>query len=201
MNKTIIELLDNIKLKKEEVINFTNENKLEDAKKSKDELVQLQNKLNILYDLEDVENNNIENNIKEKEPIHSEKITEENAFINVVKNTALNKSIPSEVLNALKTSEDEGVVIPHDISTKVRELRRETQSLETLVNIEQVQRIEGSRVVEKNADIVGFEAVDEEAQFPDMPKPEFVKISYKLKKIWWYFKGYKRILPVSRQHY
>jgi len=103
MNKTIIELLDNIKLKKEEVINFTNENKLEDAKKSKDELVQLQNKLNILYDLEDVENNNIENNIKEKEPIHSEKITEENAFINVVKNTALNKSIPSEVLNALKT--------------------------------------------------------------------------------------------------
>lgn len=136
MNKTIIELLDSIKLKKEEVINFTNENKLEDAKKSKDELVQLQNKLNILYDLEDVENSNIENNIKEKEPIHSEKITEENAFINAVKNTALNKSIPSEVLNALKTSEDEGVVIPHDISTKVRELRRETQSLETLVNIE-----------------------------------------------------------------
>lgn len=183
MNKTIIELLDNIKLKKEEIINFTNENKLEDAKKSKYELVQLQNKLNILYDLEDVENNNIENNIKEKEPIHSEKITEENAFINVVKNTALNKPIPSDVLNALKTSEDEGVVIPHDISTKVRELRREIQSLENLVNVEQVQRIEGSRVVEKNADIVGFEAVDEEAQFPDMPKPEFVKIPYKLKKL------------------
>nr|DAM85350.1 MAG TPA: major capsid protein [Caudoviricetes sp.] len=183
MNKTIIELLDNIKLKKEEVINLTNENKLEDAKKSKDELIQLQNKLDILYDLENVENSNIENNIKEKEPIHSEKITEENAFINAVKNTALNKPIPSEVLNALKTSEDEGVVIPHDISTKVRELRRETQSLETLVNIEQVQRIEGSRVVEKNADTVGFEAVDEEAQFPDMPKPEFVKISYKLKKL------------------
>ena len=98
MNKTIIELLDSIKLKKEEVINFTNENKLEDAKKSKDELVQLQNKLNILYDLEDVENSNIENNIKEKElSIHSEKITEENAFINAVKNTALNKSIPSKV--------------------------------------------------------------------------------------------------------
>lgn len=183
MNKTIIELLDSIKVKKEEVINLTNENKLEDAKKSKDELIQLQNKLDILYDLENVENSNIENNIKEKEHIHSEKITEENAFINVVKNTALNKPIPSDVLNALKTSEDEGVVIPHDISTKVRELRRETQSLETLVNIEQVQRIEGSRVVEKNADIVGFETVDEEAQFPDMPKPEFVKISYKLKKL------------------
>ena len=185
MNKTIIELLDSIKLKKEEVINFTNENKLEDAKKSKDELVQLQNKLDILYDLEN-DDNNIENNIKDKKPIHSEKMTEENAFINAVKNTALEKPIPSDVLNVLntlKTSEAEGMIIPHDISTKVRELRREIQSLETLVNIEQVQKIEGSRVVEKNTDIVGFEAVDEEAQFPDMPKPEFVKISYKLKKL------------------
>lgn len=113
-------------------------------------------------------------------------MTEENAFINAVKNTALEKPIPNDVLNVLntlKTSEAEGMIIPHDISTKVRELRREIQSLETLVNIEQVQKIEGSRVVEKNTDIVGFEAVDEEAQFPDMPKPEFVKISYKLKKL------------------
>ncbi len=91
--------------------------------------------------------------------------------------------LSAEVVNALKTSEDEGVVIPKDISTKVRELRRETKSLETLVNIEQVQKIEGSRVVEKNADIVGFEAVDEEAQFPDMGEPQFTKIPYKLKKL------------------
>lgn len=66
MNKTIIELLDSIKLKKEEVINFTNENKLEDAKKSKDELVQLQNKLEILYDLEDGADNSIKDSIKNK---------------------------------------------------------------------------------------------------------------------------------------
>ncbi len=198
MNKIIIELLDSIKLKKEEVINFTNENKLEDAKKSKDELVQLQNKLEILYDLEDNADNIIKDSIKNKEAIQNDgKITEENAFINAVKNTALNKPIPSDVLNALKTSEDEGVVIPKDISTKVRELRRETQSLENLVNIEQVQKIEGSRVVEKNADIVGFEAVDEEALFPDMDKPQFTKIPYKLKKLGGILKATKEFYQSS----
>lgn len=184
MNKKIIELLDSIKTKKQEVINLTDENKLEEAKKSKEELVQLQNKLNILYDLGDGKDNNIKDNIKNKEPIPQEnKITEEKAFINAIKNTALGNTLSAEVVNILKTSEDEGVVIPHDISTKVRELRRETKSLETLVNIEQVQKIEGSRVVEKNADIVGFEAVDEEGLFPDMDKPQFTKIPYKLKKL------------------
>lgn len=74
------------------------------------------------------------------------------------------------------------MLVPQDISTSVRELRRETQSLEQLVNIEKVEKTEGSRIVEKNADIVGFEAVDEEAVFPNMPKPEFKKIPYKLKK-------------------
>lgn len=190
MNKTIIELLDNIKLKKEEVINFTNENKLEDAKKSKDELVQLQNKLNILYDLED-DKEDVKNSLLDKEPIqNNEKITEEQAFITAIKNTALDKEIPKNVVNVLKTTEEEkGILVPQDISTTVRELRRETQSLEQLVNIEKVEKTEGSRVIEKNIDIVGFEAVDEEAVFPDMPDPDFKKISYKLKKFGGILKG------------
>nr|DAL83658.1 MAG TPA: major capsid protein [Caudoviricetes sp.] len=198
MNKTIIELLDNIKLKKEEVINFTNENKLEDAKKSKDELVQLQNKLNILYDLED-DKEDVKNSLLGKEPIqNNEKITEEQAFITAIKNTALDKEIPKNVVNVLKTTEEEkGILVPQDISTTVRELRRETQSLEQLVNIEKVEKTEGSRVIEKNIDIVGFEAVDEEAVFPDMPDPDFKKISYKLKKFGGILKGTKEFYQAT----
>lgn len=182
MNKKIKELLDSIKTKKQEVESLVNENKLEEATKSKEELIQLQNKLNILYDLED-DKEDIKNSLAGKEPIqNNEKITEEQAFLNAIKNTALKKEIPSNVVNALKTTEDEGMLVPQDISTKVKELRRQTQSLEQLVNIEKVTKTEGSRVVEKNADIVGFDAVDEEAVFPDMPDPDFKKISYKLKK-------------------
>ncbi len=183
MNKEIKELIDSIKTKKQEVQNLVNENKLTEAKKSKEQLIQLQNKLDILYDLEE-EKQDIENSIKDKEPLHNnEKMTEENAFINAIKNTALKRQIPNEVLNTLKTTEDEGMLVPQDISTSIRELRRQTQSLENLVNVEKVDKTEGSRIVEKNADIVGFEAVDEEAVFPDMPKPEFTKIPYKLKKL------------------
>lgn len=182
MNKKIKEILDSIKTKKQEVESFVNENKLEEATKSKEELIQLQNKLNILYDLED-DKEDIKNSIVDKEPIqNNEKITEEEAFITAIKNTALKREIPNNIVNALKTTEEEGMLIPQDISTTVRELRRATQSLEQLVNIEKVEKTEGSRVIEKNADIVGFEAVDEEAVFPDMPKPEFKKIPYKLKK-------------------
>lgn len=61
--------------------------------------------------------------------------------------------------------------------------------MEQLVNIEKVEKTEGSRVIEKNIDIVGFEAVDEEAVFPDMPDPDFKKISYKLKKFGGILKG------------
>lgn len=181
MNKEIKNLLDDIKIKKQEVIDLTNENKLEEAKKSKEQLITLQDKLNLLYDLNDDET--IKSNIANKEPIkNNQYISEDEAFITAIKNTALKKEIPTNILNALKTSEEEGMLVPQDISTKVRELRRETQSLEQLVNIEKVDRTEGSRVIEKNIDIVGFEAVDEEAVFSDMADPEFVKITYKLKK-------------------
>ncbi|WP_250277219.1 phage major capsid protein [[Clostridium] colinum] len=183
MNKKIKELLDSIKIKKQEVENLVNDDRLEEAKKSKEELVMLQDKLDILYDLEE-DKEDIKNSVINKEPIqNNEKITEEQAFLSAIKNTALKREVPSNILNALKTTEDEGVLVPQDISTKVRELRRETKSLENLVNVEKVDKTEGSRVIEKNADTVGFEAVDEEAVFPDMPKPEFVKISYKLKKL------------------
>lgn len=191
MNRKIKELIDSIKMKKEEVENFANQNKLDEARKSKDELIQLQNKLNILYDLEEDDENNIKNSIENKEqknvcdtykPLNA-KMSEEQAFINAIKSTALNKPIDSNILNTLKTSEEEGMLVPQDISTKIIELRRQTKSLENLVNIEKVNKTEGSRVIEKNADIVGFDAIDEEAIFPDMPKPEFRKISYKLKKL------------------
>lgn len=195
MNKKVKELLDSIKIKKQEVENFVNENRLEDAKKCKDELIQLQNKLNLIYDLEDDEED-IKNSITGKEPI-KDSLTEEQAFITAIKNTALKMPVGSEIVNVLKTTEEEGMLVPQDISTTVRELRREIQSLEQFVNIEKVEKTEGSRIVEKNIDIVGFEAVDEEAVFPDMPKPEFKKIPYKLKKMGGIFKSTKEFYQAT----
>ena len=61
MPKELRELLDQINAKKTEVKNFVAENKIEEAKASKEELKSLQDKFDVLYDLyeEEKENNQI----------------------------------------------------------------------------------------------------------------------------------------------
>lgn len=51
MPKELRELLDQINTKKTEVKNFVAENKIEEAKASKEELKSLQDKFDVLYDL------------------------------------------------------------------------------------------------------------------------------------------------------
>ena len=51
MNKELLDLLEKINAKKDEVKNLANEGKLEEAKKAKDELKELQDKFDILKDL------------------------------------------------------------------------------------------------------------------------------------------------------
>ena len=52
MNKKLLDLLEKINAKKDEVKNLANEGKLEEAKKAKDELKELQDKFDILKDLQ-----------------------------------------------------------------------------------------------------------------------------------------------------
>lgn len=191
MNKEIIELLDSIKNKKQEVQNFANENKLEEAKKSKEELIQLQNKLDILYDLEKDCANELEDTSKSVNV--TKKIDVSDAFFNGLSCLAVGRDVSDEVKSVLnnlrvenqsmKLSGDEGIIVPQDVSTKIKKLRREFKSFENYVNVQKVADVKGSRVIEKNADSVPFDVVDEEALFPTAQKPEFVKIAYEIKKM------------------
>ena len=191
MNKEIIELLDSIKNKKQEVQNFVNENKLEEAKKSKEELIQLQNKLDILYDLEKDCTNELED--ASKSVNLTEKIDVSDAFFNGISCLAVGRDVSDEVKGvinnlrvenqSMKLTGDEGIIVPQDVSTKIKKLRREFKSFENYVNVQKVADVKGSRVIEKNADSVPFDVVDEEALFPTAQKPEFVKIAYEIKKM------------------
>lgn len=191
MNKEIIELLDSIKNKKQEVQNFVNENKLEEAKKSKEELIQLQNKLDILYDLEKDCTNELEDTSKSVNL--TEKIDVSDAFFNGISCLAVGRDVSDEVKGvinnlrvenqSMKLSGDEGIIVPQDVSTKIKKLRREFKAFENYVNVQKVNDVKGSRVIEKNADSVPFDVVDEEALFPTAQKPEFVKIAYEIKKM------------------
>ena len=200
MNKQLKELLDKINAKKQEVKDLANADKLEEAKAAKEELIKMNDKFNILYDMFEEEQENIKDNIKdkaqEKEEISNSK-KELNAFVNALKAGLTGNAVSkedSEILNTMSEGvpADGGLLVPQDIQTAVKELRRAEDALEQYVNVETVTTLTGSRNIEVNADAVPFDNVDEAADFPDVDTPQFKNIPYKIKK-----KG--GILKVTRE--
>lgn len=199
MPKELKELLDQINAKKELVKSLVNENKLDEAKEAKSELKELSNKFDLLYDLYEEEEEKTKVNIKNKaktiENNEGKKVL--NSFVNVIKSTFSKKPVNEEdieILNSMNegSETDGGLTVPKDLRTEIKELRRGEDALESLVNVEPVTTLSGTRVIEKNADQTPFDNVDEEAQFPDASTPQFAKIAYKVLK-----KG--GILKVSRE--
>lgn len=191
MNKD--ELLLKINAKVEEVRNLVAQNKTEEAKVSKNELINLQEQFDLIKDLEDEEYTSAANTAK---PIAGTK-TSAQAFINVLK-AGLRRMAPAqedlEMLNVMKEGSDPdgGLTVPSDISTTINELRRSEDALEMIVTVERVSTDKGSRVHEVHADQVPFDNVEEEAEFPDISTPTFKNITYAIKK-----KG--GILKVTRE--
>lgn len=203
MNKEMQKLLRAINDKKNAVKSLVKEGKIEDAKKAKGELIELQEKFNLLADLEDEDEAGIEdalNNGKVKDitgGAADPKVKKSGlvkAFVNIVK-AGFMKNNPKEedvkvykdALTSDDTADDDGemgigVTIPEDIRTDIIELRRSEDNLEQYVNVEGVTTKSGSRNIEVDADSTPFDNVDEEADFPEMDEPIFKKISYAIKK-------------------
>lgn len=195
MNEELRKLLNSINTKKKEVKALVAENKLDEAAKAKEELKDLQAKFDLLYDLEEEEQEEVEEKVK-KDPVNKSKNVV-NAFVNAIKAGLSKKSVAKEdmeILNSMNETvpADGGLTVPQDIRTEIKELRRSGDALETIVNVETVSTLSGSRVIEIDADHTPFDNVDEEAEFPDVATPQFEQISYKVKK-----KG--GILKVTRE--
>nr|DAY50202.1 MAG TPA: major capsid protein [Caudoviricetes sp.] len=196
-------LLKAINDKKNAVKSLVAEGKMDEAKKAKQELVELQDKFNLLADLEDDDMDGIEDALETgkakditggaSDP-KAKKSTLVKAFVNIVKCGFL-KSEPKEedvkvykdALTSDTTAGDDGemgigVTIPEDIRTDIIELRRSDDNLEQYVNVEGVTTKSGSRNIEVDAESTPFDNVDEAADFPDMDEPEFKQVNYKVKK-------------------
>lgn len=189
MNKELKELLDSIRTKKQEVRDLCKAGKIEDAAKAKDELKELQAQFDLLYDLEQ---DKLDDAQQQAAGGTAKKIVDQTkrvagAFVNAIK-AAVGKGDLSEddkeILNSMSEGKDEdgGLTVPQDIRTKVKELRRSEDALETLVNVERVTTLSGSRVIERHADQTPFDNIDEAAEFPEVSTPQFEKIDYKVKK-------------------
>lgn len=200
MNKEMQKLLKEINDKKNEVKSLANEGKLDKAREAKEKLKGLQEKFNLLCDLEEDALEGIKGDLEggtaniiggEKKP---EKKNLVKAFVNIVKagflGTKVNEEDATVYKNALTsdaTPNEEGevgigVTIPEDIRTDIIELRRSEDNLEQYVNTEGVTTRTGSRNIEVDAEYVPFDNVDEAAEFPEMDEPVFRLIKYTIKK-------------------
>lgn len=189
MNKELIELLDQINAKKASVKLLVNDNKIEEAKAEKEKLKELSNKFDILYDLyeegDEKEKSKIKNKAKKIDISDSKK--ESKAFVNAIKARLTESKISDEdkeILNQMSESSpaDGGLTVPKDVKTSIKELRRSEDALETLVNVETVTTLSGSRVIELNSEETPFDNIEEAQDFPEVETPKFKNIDYKVKK-------------------
>lgn len=198
MNKEMQKLLKAINDKKNEVKSLVKDGKLDKAREAKDELKELQEKFDLLFDLDEEEHEEIEGKVATGAAKtiggKADKKNLVKAFVNIVKCGFLKREpdegdvkVYKDALSTDTTKGDDdemgiGVTVPEDIRTDIIELRRSSDNLEQYVNVEGVTTKTGTRNIEVDAESTPFDNVDEAADFPEMDEPEFLPIEYKVKK-------------------
>ena len=185
MNKRLLELLNAITEKKAEVKNYVSNDELDKAKEAKAELQKLQEKFDILKDMEDDEPvNRVVDNAKAVSPVSDE--TPLHKFANAFRNLPNTNMIQE----GGETGADGGYTVPEDVQTKINHYKESHRSLRTLCTVEPVKTNKGSRVYQTKTAINGFDEVDENGLIQAMQEPKFEQIGYQIKD----FAGH---LPVS----
>lgn len=204
MSKEARELLKKINDKKNAIRSLVAEGKTKEAKEAKAELVDMQERFNILMDMDEEDEDGITDKVAagkaremdegaeaagNKKP---EKKDIVRAFVNRIVCGLTKKSMKKEdaaIMDMMTEADadegglsDGGFTVPQDIQTDIVELRRTDNELQQLINVEPVQTLSGSRVIEVDAEHTPWDDVDEGAEFGEKETPEFRQIKYKIKK-------------------
>ena len=171
-------LLDMINAKKLEVQNLVTDDKLEEAKAAKDELIALQNKYDLLKDVITAEETGeaapIDNGVK---PIEDKKDST-HEFANAVRSKFRNAYDGG----AEGTGEKGGYTVPQDIQTRIEKYKETQDRLETLVTVENVEAPTGARTYQKRSQHTGFLTVAEAAKVQKKDGPQFERVEYAVEK-------------------
>ncbi|HDR8090853.1 TPA: phage major capsid protein [Bacillus cereus] len=198
MSKELRELLAKLEGKKEEVRSLMGEDKVAEAEQMMEEVRSLQKKVDLQRSLDESEREE-RNNGRE---VETRNVDGEMEYRDVFMKALRNKSLSAEEREFLEndlekramsglTGEDGGLVIPQDIQTKINELSRSFDALEQYVTVEPVRTRSGSRVLEKNSDMVPFVEITEMGEIPETDNPKFSNVEYATK-------DRAGILPLSR---
>ncbi|AJQ61216.1 phage capsid family protein [Bacillus thuringiensis serovar morrisoni str. 4AA1] len=198
MSKELRELLAKLEGKKEEVRSLMGEDKVAEAEQMMEEVRSLQKKVDLQRSLDESEREE-RNNGRE---VETRNVDGEMEYRDVFMKALRNKSLSAEEREFLEndlekramsglTGEDGGLVIPQDIQTKINELSRSFDALEQYVTVEPVRTRSGSRVLEKNSDMIPFVEITEMGEIPETDNPKFSNVEYATK-------DRAGILPLSR---
>lgn len=200
MNKKLLELLNTINEKKTLVQSLVEEGKLEEAAEAKKELQELQQKFELLKDIEDDELDGVTNKTKGEGtipgmqqvlPTDDEKpkdaVTE---FAN-----AARAGFKNSMSEGSKT--DGGYTVPEDIQTKINEYRGAKASLIEEVDVEGVTTNKGSRTYKKRSQQTGFVKVGEGGKIGAKNTPQFERLDYEIAKYAGYFPVTNELLEDS----
>lgn len=192
MNKELLELLDSINEKKAEVKKLVKENKLDEARKAKDELKEMQEKFDLLKDLDDGKTDEAKGKAgaKEMKPANKKDAVKEFA-------DAARRGFNVENSMNEGTPADGGYTVPEDIQTKINERRSAKASLIDLVDVESVTTNKGSRTYKKRSQQTGFQKVGEGGKIGAKATPQFERMDYAISKYAGYFPVTSELLEDS----
>jgi HK97 family phage major capsid protein len=200
MNKKLLELLDAINEKKTLVQSLASEGKLEDATEAKEELKKLQQKFDLLKDLEDDSMKAMENHLRNQ-------AAGESAVLVKPANDDEPKDSIKEFADAARggfrnsmsegSKVDGGYTVPEDIETRINEYREAKASLIDEVDVESVTTSKGSRTYKKRTQQTGFTKVGEGGKIPGGKTPQFERLDYEISKYAGYFPVTNELLDDS----
>lgn len=193
MRKKLLELLNEINAKKLEIQNLADNGDLEKAKVEKEKLKNMQNKFDLLKDLDDEELEGMQNRAAsgtaasvttEESAADPEEPTKDavHEFANAARNRFRVSNDMSEGSNP-----DGGYTVPEDIQTQINTRREAKTSLIHLVDVESVSTNKGSRTFKKRSQQTGFTQVGEGGKVQKKETPQFERMSYEIKKYAGYF--------------
>lgn len=192
MDQSLLELLNKINGKKQEVKNLVQENELDAAESSKKELIALQKRFDLIYDLENEKRDQIENSVKNGTGVKqiSPKKDGIQSFADAARSNFQAKMTES-------SSTDGGYSVPEDIRTQIEKYREAKSSLMDLVRVETVKTEKGSRTFKKRMQQTGFIKVGEGGKISGKNTPQFERISYEISKYAGYFPVTSELLEDS----
>lgn len=199
MNKQLLELLNQINQKKQEVTNLAKEGKLEEAKAAKEELKTMQGKFDLLKDVLDPEGDGTVELPKSTEPVKAGPEDAVKAFADAARHGFRNETTTTTQSDTMVegTPEKGGYTVPEDIQTKINEYRDAKASLIQLVDVENVTTPSGARTFKKRAQQTGFSKVAEGGKIGGKSTPQFERITYEIEKYAGYFPVTNELLADS----